>query len=601
MIWVTFGTALGLSLLAIPTVRSYSLRNGRVVKPRQDRWHKKPTATMGGIAIFLASLAGLLAGLLVSGGDTGLPWGILAGSAVVFVLGIVDDYRPISPPAKLVGQILAAAVVISLGYTTNFFTPRIPNQIVAEIPNVLLTFVWLVGITNAINLLDNMDGLAGGISLITAGFLAFFFWQAGEQGLFLIALALAGSLLGFLFFNFPPASIFMGDSGSLFLGFTLAVLAIARQPQASNVFAVMGVPTLLFMLPILDTTLVTFTRILRGQSPAEGGRDHTSHRLIAFGFSERQALLVLYGIAIVSGLAGLALESLDYWLSLVVVPILIISLAILVAYLGRLKVVLVAKPKTERTLTRIMLDLTFRRRILEVILDFFLIGVSYYLAVLTGYGFSMTPQVLQSFLQTVPLALTGAYLAFFVFGVYRGIWRYVGMDDLLRYLKAALGSVVVLALVEIFLFRPQVYSPVIFLLFAIFLFLSLAASRSSFRILDLFSVQQEKPGEQRVLILGAGDEGEMAQRWIMMNPHLDYRTVGFVDDDPFMAGRQIHGVQVLGGLDQLDKILEQYRVDGVILTSAAHASDGLEQEILPVCHGRGCWVRNLRLEFELLE
>jgi FlaA1/EpsC-like NDP-sugar epimerase len=172
---------------------------------------------------------------------------------------------------------------------------------------------------------------------------------------------------------------------------------------------------------------------------------------------------------------------------------------------------------------------------------------------------------------------------------------------LLRYLKAAAGSVVVLALVETFVFRPLAYSPVIFLLFAIFLFLSLAASRSSFRILDLFSVQQEKPSEQRVLILGAGDEGEMAQRWIMMNPHLDYRTVGFIDDDPFMAGRQIHGVEVLGGLDKLGEILESHRVDGVILTSADNPSEALRQEILPVCHSRGCWVRTLRLEFELLE
>ena len=124
-----------------------------------------------------------------------------------------------------------------------------------------------------------------------------------------MSLALAGSLLGFLVYNFPPAKIFMGDSGSLFIGFTLASLAIANQKQqASDVLAVLGVPTLLFLLPILDTALVTFTRLMRGQSPVQGGRDHTSHRLIAFGLNERQTLFVLYGVALASAVLAAALE-----------------------------------------------------------------------------------------------------------------------------------------------------------------------------------------------------------------------------------------------------------------------------------------------------
>ena len=141
----------------------------------------------------------------------------------------------------------------------------------------------------------------------------------------------------------------MGDSGSLFLGFTLAVLAIARQPQASNVFAITGVPTLLFLLPILDTTLVTLTRLLRGQSPVMGGQDHTSHRLIAFGFSERQTLMVLYTVAIASGVVAIAIETIDYWLSLILVPTVVIVLALLVAYLARMKVVSSTTPPARRS------------------------------------------------------------------------------------------------------------------------------------------------------------------------------------------------------------------------------------------------------------
>ncbi|MFQ5615074.1 MAG: MraY family glycosyltransferase, partial [Anaerolineales bacterium] len=322
---LAFGVSLILSLLLVPVVRHLSLQLGRVASPRKDRWHKKPTPISGGVGMFFA-FAG---SLLFTHGETEIRWGLLAGSAIMFGLGFYDDLKPLTPPAKMTGQILAAAVVVFSGYTTGFFS--------SALPNILITIVWLVMITNAINLLDNMDGLAGGISLIAAGFISFFFWRSHSPELLLLSLAMAGAILGFLVFNFPPASIFMGDSGSLFLGFTLAALAIARTPQASNVFAVMSVPTLIFLLPILDTTLVTFTRILRGQSPVQGGRDHTSHRLVAFGLSERQAVLVLYAIALAAGVVGAAIESLDYSLSLVLIPVIVLFFALLAAYLGRLK------------------------------------------------------------------------------------------------------------------------------------------------------------------------------------------------------------------------------------------------------------------------
>jgi UDP-GlcNAc:undecaprenyl-phosphate GlcNAc-1-phosphate transferase len=604
---VTFLLALVCSLVFIPVVRRLSIRLGKVAHPREDRWHRQATATLGGVGIFAAFTVSLCFSLLITGEWDQAHWGILAGSILAFIFGLYDDFKRLTPQAKLVGQILAATVVIALGYTTLFFSPRIANPIVAQLPNIVLTYIWLVGITNAINLLDNMDGLASGISLITAGILGYFFWQAGDQGLLSISLALAGGILGFLIYNFPPASIFMGDSGSQFLGFTLAVLAIARQPQASNVFAVMGVPTLLFLLPILDTALVTITRLLRGQSPAQGGRDHTSHRLIAFGLSERQAVLVLYGVAIVSGIMAAMLESIQYWFSLVLMPLLIVSLALLTAFLGGLKVIPASAPSgRSKVLTRIMLELTFKRRLLEAVLDFFLIGITYYLAFLIHYGLRMNEIRLALYLQSLPLALAGTYVSFFVLGVYRGVWRYVDFDDLVRYFRAALGSSVLVAVVVFVLGSTTLvvwkssFPPLIFLLYAVFLFLGLVFSRSSFKILDLFSRPRLKETEERILIYGAGDTGEMALRWILMNPQLKYRPVGFVDDDPFMRGRQIHGVEVLGGLDELEDILERKQVEGVILAVNARNPDSVEG-IIAACRQSGCWVRGLRLEFEPIE
>jgi len=610
MPWIPFGFALAASLALIPLARRLSFRLGMVARPRDDRWHKKPTATLGGIGIFLGVWLALLVTDLA--GDD-VRWELLAGSAVIFVLGFYDDLKRLSPQAKLVGQFLGATIIVYLGYTTAFFTPRLPVNVIAQILNILVTYVWLVGITNAINLLDNMDGLAGGISLITALILSFFFWDTRSEGLLSIALALAGSTLGFLIFNFPPASIFMGDSGSLFLGFTLASLAIARQPQASNVFAVLAVPTLLFMLPILDTTLVTFTRILRGQSPAQGGRDHTSHRLIAFGLTERQAVMALYAVALASGVLAAGLESLQYWYSLILVPLLLIGLALLTAYLGGLKVV--AAPPAGypgKAITRVILELTYKRRLLEVFLDFFLIGVTLYLAILVRYGFQMNADRLNLFLQSLPLALGGVYLSFFLFGVYRGVWRYVGVGDLIRYLGAAAGSVFLLWIGINLSLPAGRYNLVVFLLFGVFLFIGLAATRSSFRILDLLSSRRTKTEEERVLIYGAGDAGEMALRWILMNPHMALRPVGFLDDDPYLVGRQIHGIDVLGGKDLLETILEQKQVQGVILAGLISADlstpnrEGRNQNadleaIQACCRRSGVWVRTLRLEFEVLE
>ncbi len=416
----------------------------------------------------------------------------------------------------------------------------------------------------------------------------------------------------------------MGDSGSLFIGFTLAALAIAHQKQqASDVLATLGVPTLLFLLPILDTALVTFTRLLRGQSPVQGGRDHTSHRLIAFGLSERQTLIVLYGVALASAVLAAGLESLDYWLSLALVPLLILSLALLAAYLGGLKVVAAPAPsavspgsgsrngsQNGKTITRLMNELTYRRRLLEVILDFGLISIAYYLAFLARYvavrdrGLMMNEARLELYLQSLPLALACGYLAFFLFGVYRGVWRYIDLGDFVRYVSAALGSAALLAASLFVLGSTQIahwafgISIGLLLFFGVFLFLGLAATRSSFRLLDRLSRTHVRPAGQPVLIIGAGDAGEMAARWILVNPELDYRPVGFIDEDPLITGREIHGVAVLGGLAQLDTVLQKQPVAGVILA-------GVDPEIVDLvtlhrlCQAHGCWVRTLKLDFEL--
>lgn len=543
--------------------------------------------------MFLAFALALGAAAFFNPGWNHLALSLLAGSGLMFALGLVDDLKRLTPPVKLMVQILAASAVVFFGGTINFFPWGFANSI--------LTFFWLIGITNAINLIDNMDGLAAGIALIAAGFLAYFFFRSDAYGLLLMAMAMAGSMLGFLVFNFPPAKIFMGDSGSLFLGFTLAALAVVHRPRASEVFTVIGVPTLLFLVPIVDTTLVTITRILRGQSPAQGGTDHTSHRLIAFGLTERQAVLFLYAVGLVSGLTGALLEALDYDLSLLLGPVLLIALALVAAYLGRLKVVSSITPQPSN-ITRIMVDLTYKRRIFEMILDFFIIGVSYYLAFWLASGLQLDNNRLIPVLRSLPVALVGAYGSFFVFGVYRGVWRYVGINDLVHYASGAVGAAVLTAIPLMISRSFRGFQVEIYFLFGIFLFLGLAASRLSFRLLDgLYSRQLTRNDTMSVLIYGTEDAGEMALRWILRNPELGYRPIGFIDDDPLSWGRRIHGINILGGGAELESILDSRKPDGIIITAPKLLENGQAEALLDSCHKKGIWIRMLKLDFELLE
>ena len=629
-----FISSLILGLLLIPMVRRLSFHYGMVAQPRQDRWHKKATAKLGGIGIFITFILSLLFTLgIMRLFDQSIQfehWGLIFCASLAFVLGLYDDVKRISPPAKLVGQVVIAALAVFSGYSTEFFTPRVDDVVLAQILNTLLTIIWLVGITNAINLLDNMDVLAGGISFVIALILGFFFWRDANLGLLLIVAALAGSVLGFLRYNFPPASIFMGDSGSMFLGFILAVLAIAWQPQASGVLAVVAVPTLIFLLPIVDTALVALTRLLRGESPMKGGRDHTSHRLIAFGLSERQTVLFLYGIAMLSGVASVLIEAVGYWLSIIVVPFLIIALLLLAAYLSGVKLDTSATTggNLRKATAQVVMEFAYRRRLLEVTLDIFLISLAYYFSVWIHKAAILSPDEMSLFLRTLPVILAGTLLVFYTFGVYRGVWRFVGLNDLLRYLSAAVSAAILNGAVVYYL-HPQFFSVVVFVLFAILLFLGVAITRSSFRLLDSVSQRsQERIAEERVLIFGADGAGEIAMRWILMNPALNYRLIGFLDEDPLLVGRQIGGFPVLGGLGQMGAILSKNQIDGVILARGMRvgneymeqaellqSKDGTDSQsnlpieltldsvnqILAVCARNNSWVRSLHLDFELLE
>lgn len=299
---VLFPLAALISFAATPVAMAVARRLGFLDLPAANKAHQNPTPLLGGLAIVLTFLALFIqAGI----GLTAPVSGILAGGLLMAVVGLVDDGRRLSPRTKLTWQVLAAAITVSCGVRA---FPAASQWI-----SLPVTFVWLVGITNALNLLDNMDGLCAGVSAICAGILYAVFITPGFSpdpqagGVFaFISLALAGSCTGFLSFNFPPARVFMGDCGSLFIGFTLASLSLlAGASGGTGLTPGAAVPILILGVPIFDTVLVTVTRALAGLPVSLGGKDHSSHRLRNMGFSPRQVALIIYLLSGTLGLCGL--------------------------------------------------------------------------------------------------------------------------------------------------------------------------------------------------------------------------------------------------------------------------------------------------------
>jgi UDP-GlcNAc:undecaprenyl-phosphate GlcNAc-1-phosphate transferase len=598
-----FAISLVVSLSLVPVVRMICIRTGHVDAPRPDRWHQQPTPNLGGIAIFASFiLVMLLLKVWVDGWNDfpeTLDLKILIGPAIMFILGLYDDFKEISPTAKIIGQIFAASVVIYQGYTTDFFNPRIENPLIAQIPNIILTFLWIIGITNAINLMDNMDGLAGGISIITALFLSYFFITAENSGLAAISVGLVGSLLGFLIFNFPPARIFMGDSGSMFLGFTLALLAIARQPQASNVFAVMGIPTFLFLIPIMDTILVTTTRIIRGKSPIKGGKDHTSHRLISLGFSERKTLFILFSMAIFSGLVAAFLESIRYWYSLVLVPGIVLILVLLISFIGGVKISEEStRAEGEGKFRQMVLTLTNRGKLFEVFLDFFIIGIAYYLAFLFRYNLQMNDNRLAVYLSTLPVVMGCGFLSFYAMGVYRGLWRYINMEEIYQYFKAVILAVFLSALVLYILQTEKTFNGLFFFFFGLFLFIGLVGSRSSFKIFRFLLTDQNVGKYEKVLIVGADDAGEVTLRFLQHQPGQRYKVVGFFDENPMLKGREIHSHQVFTDLGQLTRYLQKTTIDGFVFSPGFNPDSQTGKQLELLCEGKNYWKKRMIVEMQ---
>ena len=344
--------ALGVVVLLTPAVGGMARLLGVVDRPEGRRLNRRPVPRLGGLAIFLGVLVPALAFLDLSGEMRG----ILLGAAVACVVGAVDDFRGLSPPVKLAGQVLAAAIPPAFGVWVDHFT--FPFVGVVDLPVVLgvaLTVVWVVAVMNMVNFLDGMDGLAAGVCAIAGTTFAVLALSLGKVDAAVLSAVVAGACVGFLRHNFFPARIFMGDSGALVLGFTLASVSIAGLLKTAST-VVLFLPLVVLAVPIIDTSFVVAKR-LKYRRPIYGAdRSHLHHRFVSIGFSQRRAAVTMWAWTASLGAAALATRFIPFraggewhlWETVAVVGIALGALAFSVYVVYLLEIVKLANPRIRR-------------------------------------------------------------------------------------------------------------------------------------------------------------------------------------------------------------------------------------------------------------
>jgi len=592
--------ALVLALAFVPLCRVMAVRLGFVARPREDRWHKRPVALLGGVGIAASVFVSATVFHLV----TALPV-LVVTAALTFGVGLVDDVLALKPSTKLVVQIALASTLLFFDYHLNWLSSSTLDS--------LLTLFLIVGLTNAFNLLDNMDGLCAGVTVIVgiALLIDLLPGAAGTRALFearYLAILL-GATGGFLFYNRHPASIFMGDSGSLLIGFSIAAVTLSsgRQPGRSDVLSIVMAPVLVMLIPIFDTTLVTLSRWVSGRRASDGGRDHSSHRLVAIGLSERRAVAVLWLLAAIGGTLGVAIDYLSHsWSSWAVLAAVVFLLAMILfaVYLSRIRVyedaTVPEEGANEGNITPILVEFMYKRRVAEVLLDFCLVTICYYAAY--RLRFEDPEDFMKNFAtfsRSLPVILAAQLIAFFAVGVYRGVWRHFGMTDTITVAKGVFLGAICAQLVILYVYRFFAYSRAVFAIYGVLLLMAVTVSRASFRLVGEFMQRQRRTG-RRVAIYGAGDGGSVVLRELLSSGSADdARVIGFIDDDQRKAGNRVAGYPVLGGYSALTVLVKAASVDAVIISARSIPPERLNN-LTTLCSESGVQLSRLQIAIESL-
>ena len=564
--FLSFLVSCGVTLALVRAGRSRFLAR----EPTEDRWHRSATPSMGGIGIY----AGFLVSTLAFSTFVPKVWAILLGSSLIFGAGLIDDFRPLPAYAKMAIQITLSAILVGLNF----------HAMLAGNPYVYIgvTVFWIVFMSNAFNLLDNMDGLSSGVALIAIFFMAAIDRvSAGTLPLPMLA-ALAGSILGFFVFNFPPAKIFMGDCGSQFIGFTLACLSILDSWQnTTNLFFMLIPPVLIFAVPIFDTTLVTILRKYYGRPISQGGRDHASHRLVGLGLSERSTVFLLWGISALFGVVAVLTRIFDFETWGILIAAMMAALlvfGILLAQERKVSKDAATFPVPGSAFAPI--NFFFQRRLVEVLIDTLLIAMAYCGAYLLRFDWTLDAYHARQLASTLPLVLGTKILLMLLLGLYKGFWIYIDFETVIRYTKILfLSSALSIAMISFF-FRFTGFSRTIFAIDFLLLLIFVIGSRALLRWAREIFFAYPVSG---VPILVVGTKPHTKQLLVEIRRHREWnlRPLAVLDPDPRMDNLREADVPVFASIAGLTQDWKK-RIAHVVLLEE-DLGDDLIREMRAYC------------------
>ncbi|NHM29980.1 glycosyltransferase family 4 protein [Neobacillus terrae] len=329
MFYITLVTCFFAAILLTPLVKKLAFKIGATDKPNKRKVHQRIMPRLGGLAIYISFLIGIF--MIKPLSEYHMP--IVLGSLIIILTGIIDDVKEISPKVKLAGQIAAAFIVVFMGeINIEFINLPFGGRIDFGIMSIPITMIWIVGVTNAINLIDGLDGLAAGVSTIALFTIAGMALMMGNMYVLAMALILAASTLGFLLYNFHPAKIFMGDTGALFLGFMISVLALLGYKNVT--FISLLVPVIILGVPLSDTFFAIIRRLVNKKPLSAPDKSHLHHCLLKAGFSHKQTVLLIYAMSAMFGLAAFIFSQATVSGSLIVIVALLILIEIFVEKIG---------------------------------------------------------------------------------------------------------------------------------------------------------------------------------------------------------------------------------------------------------------------------
>jgi len=533
--------------------------------PNERSSHETPTPRFGGIAIFI-SLAAVVGALSVWNDGVRHLCPALAGAVLLFVAGLVDDWRGLPVPTRFGVQLAAAGVPVACGLSLDHVTLPVLGTVSLGWVGVVVTILLVMASANFYNFIDGIDGLAAGAAFIGALFLALIGMMLGHTPIALLYLVVAGSTVGFLQYNFPPAALFMGDGGSTVLGYVFAVLALAGNAASPEI--PIFIPLLILSSLYLDAGLTLLARLVRGEKIFQAHHTHYYQRLLSLGLNHKQVTLLEYALTALLGTGALVYFKAGNFFA----PFLALCwLAVFTSVILKIR----SLERGDRVFWK-------ARALFVVATDVVLIAAAFVGAYFVRMNFQFTHAEGRAMLKALPLVVVVRTAVFYRYGLYRSLWKYMSVADVIRVIKAVTtGSVIILTAV-VLLYRFVAFPRSLFLIEYVLLTLFILGSRFSFRL--FYEIGRESNGTRavRYAVVGAGDYGERLARGIKSRDGGSAEIACFVDDAPEKIGLVLHDAPIDGPVSRLDEICRARRVDMVVVGVRTPGAD-LSGRVVVAC------------------